>query len=101
MIDARQSCEVAIGPRPGRPISALILARVFLEIGATSFGGLGPSLAIIERELVDRRPILTEADVAEAVAATRLLPGSSLIQVVSFLGYRIRGWTGAVVATVA
>jgi chromate transport protein ChrA len=50
---------------------------------------------------VDRRPILTEADVAEAVAAARLLPGSSLIQVVSFLGYRIRGWTGAVVATVA
>lgn len=83
------------------PISALGLARVFLEIGATSFGGLGPSLAIIERELVDRRPILTASDVAEAMAATRLLPGSSLVQVASFLGYRIRGWSGSVIATVA
>jgi chromate transport protein ChrA len=44
-----------------------MLARVFLKIGATSFGGLGPSLAIIERELVDRRPILTADDVAEAM----------------------------------
>jgi chromate transporter len=79
----------------------LVLARIFLEIGATSFGGLGPSLAIIERELVEKRSILTQADVAEAVAATRLLPGSTLIQVASFLGYRIRGWTGSAVATLA
>jgi chromate transporter len=84
-----------------RPISALILARIFFQIGATSFGGLGPSLAIIERELVDKRPILTAAEVAEAVAATRLLPGSTLVQVASFLGYRIRGWTGSAVAAAA
>jgi chromate transporter len=84
-----------------RPISTLVLARIFLQIGATSFGGLGPSLAIVERELVDKRGILTAADVAEAVAATKLLPGSTLIQVVSFLGYRIGGWTGSAVAAVA
>ncbi len=88
------------GPRL-TPISTFVLAGVFLKIGATSFGGLGPSLAVVERELVEKRPILTAADVAEAVAATRLLPGSSLVQVTSFLGYRIRGWRGAAVATVA
>jgi chromate transporter len=93
--------ETQATPQRPRPISMLVLARVFLEIGATSFGGLGPSLAIIERELVEKRPILQRADVAEAVAATRLLPGSSLIQVTSFLGYRIRGWVGSAVATVA
>ena len=77
------------------------LVRVFLEIGATSFGGLGPSLAVIERELVERRRVLTAADVAEATAATRLLPGSTFIQVMSFLGYRLGGWTGSAVATIA
>jgi chromate transporter len=84
-----------------RPISPLMLAWVFLKIGATSFGGLGPSLAIIERELVDRRALLTSAEVAEAVAVTRLLPGSSLIQLASFIGYRLRGWRGSMVASVA
>jgi chromate transport protein ChrA len=85
----------------GRPISMLVLGRIFLEIGATSFGGLGPFLTVVERELVDKRPVLKATDIAEAVAATRLLPGSSLIQVTSYLGYRIRGWRGAAVASVA
>jgi chromate transporter len=84
-----------------RKISTLRLCRIFLEVGATSFGGLGPSLAIIERELVERRGVLTAADVAEATAATRFLPGSTLIQVMSFLGYRLKGWTGSAAATVA
>jgi len=96
--DASARQATVEGPRP---ISTLALAGVFLKLGATSFGGLGPSLAVIERELVDKRPILTAADVAEAVAATKLLPGSSLIQVTSFLGYRIAGWRGSAVATVA
>jgi chromate transporter len=95
---SRDAQATAAGPLP---ISVLGLGRVFLEIGATSFGGLGPSLAIIEHELVDRRPLLTAADIAEAVAATRLLPGSSLVQVASYLGYRVRGWKGSAVATVA
>jgi chromate transporter len=84
-----------------RRISTLELGRIFLEVGATSFGGLGPSLAIIERELVEKRGVLTASDVAEATAATRLLPGSALIQMMSFLGYRLRGWTGAAVAVMA
>jgi chromate transporter len=84
-----------------RPLPTWVLIRVFLEIGATSVGGLGPSLAVIERELVSRHRVLTAAEVAEATAATRLLPGSSFIQVMSFLGYRLGGWTGSVVATLA
>ncbi|HZW32674.1 MAG TPA: chromate transporter [Isosphaeraceae bacterium] len=86
---------------PRQPLPARVLIRIFLEIGATSVGGLGPSLAVIERELVARRGVLTAADVAEATAATRLLPGSSFVQVMAFLGYRLGGWTGSVVATLA
>jgi chromate transporter len=77
------------------------LARVFLGVGATSFGGLGPSLALIERELVAKAGVLTAADVTEAAAAAKLLPGSAFIQVMSFLGFRLGGWAGSAVATVA
>jgi chromate transporter len=79
----------------------LALAKVFLQIGATSFGGLGPFLASVERELVAKRQVLTANDVTEAAALARLLPGSALIQVVSMLGYRLGGWTGSALATVA
>ena len=87
--------------RGERRTSTLTIFRIFLEVGATSFGGLGPSLAIIERELVEKRGVLTAAEVVEATAATRFLPGSSLIQVMSFLGYKLGGWTGSAVATLA
>jgi chromate transporter len=90
---------------PGLPaeeaISLFALGRIFLEVGATAFGGLGPALVIVERELVERRRLLTAADVAQAVAATRLLPGSALIQVMAFLGYRLKGWRGSGVAVAA
>ena len=82
-------------------LSTFLLCRIFLEVGATAFGGMVPSLAIIEREFVRKRRVLGAEDVAQAWAVTKLLPGSSLIQVVSFVGYRLGGWSGSVVAAVA
>src|SRR6516165_1567327 len=78
-----------------------VVARIFLRIGATAFGGLGATLALLERELVDGRRLVAREDLAEAVAATRLLPGPTVVQVVAYLGYLLRGWSGSLVATVA
>ena len=61
---------------PPQPLSMISLAWLFLRIGATAFGGLGAALALVERELVTKRGMLTEADVTEALAYTKLLPGS-------------------------
>ncbi len=74
---------------------------VFLKIGATAWGGLGAALAIVEQELVDGRGWLTRDDVSEALTYTKLLPGSTVVQVVSYLGYRLGGWPGSALATVA
>jgi chromate transporter len=84
-----------------RRIPIFQLGRIFLQIGATAFGGLGASLAIIERELVEKRHVVTAEDIAVASAATTLLPGSTLIQVVCFLGYQLGGWTGSSLAAEA
>ncbi len=37
----------------------------------------------------------------EALTYTKLLPGSTVVQVVSYLGYKLGGWSGSAVATVA
>jgi chromate transporter len=66
-----------------------------------AFGGLGASLALIERELVTKRQWLTAADVTEALTYTKLLPGSTGPQVVAYLGYKLSGWSGSAVATAA
>ena len=83
--------------RPGLPS----LGWAFLRIGAVAFGGLGATLALLQRDLVERRSWLRSSDVTEALAYTKPLPGSTVVQVVTFLGWRMGGWPGAIVATIA
>lgn len=82
-------------------VPGLSLGRIFLRIGTTAFGGLGTTLALIERELVTQRGALTSAEVAEALTYIRLLPGATSLQAVAYLGYKLGGWSGAVLAAVA
>jgi len=71
------------------------------RLGALAFGGLGATLAMLQRGLVDRHKWLQESDISEALAFTKVLPGSTGIQVVAYLGWRMRGWPGVLVATIA
>ena len=76
------------------------LAWALLRIGAVAFGGLGATLALLNRDLVERRGWLRSSDVTEALAYTKPLPGSTVVQVVTFLGWRLGRWPGAIFATV-
>lgn len=87
---------------PSQPsLPVVTVGWIFLRIGTTAFGGLGAALALIERDLVDERRMLTKADITEALTYTKLLPGSTVIQVVSYLGYKLGGWPGSALATAA
>lgn len=77
------------------------IGGLFLQVGLTAFGGLGATVAVMHRELVERRRVLTSGQVTEALAFTKPLPGSTVVQVVSYLGYRLGGWHGSAVATIA
>jgi chromate transporter len=84
-----------------RRVPLMVLFGVFLRIGSTAFGGLAAVLALLEAEMVEKRRLLTTHDLSEALAATKLLPGSTLIQIVAYLGYRLGGRAGSVLASVA
>jgi chromate transporter len=88
-------------PQQPPKVPALTLGWIFLHIGATAYGGLGTILPLIERELMMKRGMLTPADVTEALTYTKLLPGSTGPQVVSYLGYKLGGWSGSAVAMAA
>ncbi|MGI8482961.1 MAG: chromate transporter [Thermomicrobiales bacterium] len=79
----------------------IALTWLFLRIGATAFGGLGAALVLLERELIHKRHLLVEAELAESLTYTKLLPGSTVVQVVSYLGYKLGGWPGSALATIA
>ena len=88
-------------PHQSHKVPARILGWMFLRIGATAFGGLGTTLALIERELVTKRGMLTPADVTEALTYTKLLPGSTGPQAIAYLGYKLGGWSGSALAMAA
>lgn len=85
----------------GRRTPLTVIGWELLRLGAVAFGGLGATLALLQRGLVDRRQWLQERDIGEALAITQALPGSTGVQVVAYLGWRLRGWPGAIVATTA
>jgi len=87
--------------QPSHRVPALTLGWIFLRIGATAYGGLGTTLALIERELVRQRGMLTPAEVTEALTYTKLLPGSTGPQAIAYLGYKLGGWSGSALATAA
>jgi len=79
----------------------LALGWELLKLGAVAFGGLGSTLALLQRRLGEQLGWVQQAEVSEGLAFTRALPGSTGIQLVAYLGHRLRGWPGALVATVA
>lgn len=81
-------------------ISAWELAVEFFRIGLGSFGGLPTTIALMERELVDRRGLLTKDELIEAATYTRLLPGSGGPLIVSYVGFQLGGWWYSAIATV-
>jgi chromate transporter len=66
-----------------------------------AFGGLGAALALIEHELVSKRRYLTGEDITAALTYTKLLPGSTVVQVVTYLGYLLGGWRVSTLITAA
>ena len=75
------------------------VAWEFLKMGATAIGDTAPLLAFIERDLVASRHVLTHDDVTEALTYTKLLPGSTAVQIVAYLGHKLGGWPGSAIAT--
>ena len=87
---------------PSRPRPRLsTLAWETLKLGAVAFGGLGTTLNLLQRRLVDGRGWLQQSEISEGLAFTRALPGSTGIQLVAYLGWRLHGWPGALVSAVA
>src|SRR5205085_2512201 len=82
-------------------LSLLIaLSAIFLRIGAVTFGGGFVMVPLIKAEVVDNHHWLTSQEFADATALGQVTPGPVLITA-TFIGYRVAGTLGALVATVS
>ncbi len=74
------------------------MTHVFARIGVLSFGGPAAQIALMHRELVERRPWLTEDRYLRALSLCMLLPGPEAMQLATFAGWRLRGTAGGLLA---
>ena len=72
---------------------------VFLKIGAFTFGGGYAMIALIEREIAERKKYVTKCDILDIVAVAESTPGPIAINMATFVGYRTAGVFGAFCAT--
>lgn len=74
-----------------------VVAREWLRIGLTGFGGPPAHIAMLRRLLVDRRGWMDTREFEDANAATGLLPGPASTQMAIFCAYRVGGPAAALV----
>ena len=68
------------------------VAVVFLKLGLLAFGGAAGQIAMMRRELVERRRWLSEQDFLDLFGIMNLIPGPSSTETVIALGYWRAGW---------
>src|SRR5215203_3675439 len=72
------------------------LVSYALKLGTLGFGGPVALVGYMNRDLVERRRWISEADFKEGLALAQLMPGPLAAQLAIYLGYvhyRIRGAT--------
>jgi chromate transporter len=75
-------------------------ARLWLKIGCIGFGGPSGQIAIIQAEVVEKRGWIGEPEFLRALQFCMLLPGPEAQQLATYLGWRLHGIRGGIVAGV-
>ncbi|EJL38849.1 putative transporter YwrB [Brevibacillus agri] len=77
------------------------LFLAFFRIGIFGFGG-GPTMVpLFYTECVKKYKWVTDEDFSDNLALANALPGPIATKLAAFIGYRVKGWMGALVANVA
>ena len=71
----------------------------FAKIGAFTIGGGYAMIPIIQKEVVDKRGWISEEDFMDVLAISQSAPGILAVNISIFLGHKLRGPRGSIVAT--
>ncbi len=74
------------------------LIKPFLRVGATGFGGGIAVIAQIRRLVVAQKRWLSEEEFLDAVSLAQSLPGANAVNAISYIGLKVAGLRGALIA---
>ena len=77
----------------------LELFLAFFKIGALTFGGGYAMMPIMRREVVERKQWANDDDILKILIISESTPGVLAVNSATFIGYKIAGFKGSLVAT--
>ena len=77
----------------------LDLFLTFAKIGVMTFGGGMSMLPILQREVVDNKGWADEAELMDYYALSQCTPGIIAVNVATFIGQKLKGTLGGILAT--
>lgn len=72
----------------------------FLQIGAFSFGGGYAAMPLIQNQVVQLHPWLSQSEFTDLITISQMTPGPIAVNSAAFVGTRIAGVPGALAATI-
>ena len=78
--------------------SLTLIAKLFLRLGVTAFGGPAAHISMMQDEVVRKKKWLTEQEFLDLLSATNMLPGPNSTEMAIHIGYRQAGFAGLLVA---
>ncbi len=72
----------------------------FLQVGLFSFGGGYAAMPLIQEQIVTKHGWLTMVEFTDLISISQMTPGPIAVNSATFVGNKIAGITGALVATV-
>ena len=77
----------------------LSLFLSFAKVGVMTFGGGYAMIPILEREIVDRQGWASSEELMDYYAVGQCTPGVIAVNTATFIGYRVGGIAGGIIAT--
>jgi chromate transporter len=77
------------------------LFLAFFRIGIFGYGGGPTMLPLFHVECVKRYGWISAEEFADTVGFANALPGPIATKMASYIGYKVKGWTGALIANCA
>ena len=77
----------------------LSLFLTFAKVGVMTFGGGYAMLPILQREIVENKGWATEEDLTDYFAIGQCTPGIIAVNTATFVGQKVRGNIGGIIAT--
>ena len=77
----------------------LKLFTTFFKIGLFSFGGGFAMIPLIQREVIERHKWIDEKDFLDMLVLAQSTPGPIAVNTSVFVGYKVAGTVGAIMAT--